>query len=206
LDRGDLNFDARHRFVVNYNYILPIPKWNNAFGKYVLDGWQLTGITTLQTGFPVIIGDSNTLSLQCPGLGVEYYGCWDTPNAVGYPNIYNPRNATLAFGSNPALPNYYFNPNSFAAETPGVLGSEGRGNFHGPGINSTDLALFKNIRFTESRSIQLRLETFNVFNHTQFLFSNSVTAFEDYNAASTFGRATTAYQGRVLQLGAKIYF
>ena len=87
-----------------------------------------------------------------------------------------------------------------------MLGSEGRGNFHGPGINSTDLALFKNIRFTESRSIQLRLETFNVFNHTQFLFSNSVTAFEDYNAASTFGRATTAYQGRVLQLGAKIYF
>ncbi len=206
LDRGDLNFDARHRFVVNYNYILPIPKWNNAFGKYVLDGWQLTGITTLQTGFPVIIGDSNTLSLQCPGLGVEYYGCWDTPNAVGYPNIYNPRNANLSFGSNPALPNYYFNPNSFAAETPGMLGSEGRGNFHGPGINSTDLALFKNIRFTESRSIQLRLETFNVFNHTQFLFSNSVTAFEDYNAASTFGRATTAYQGRVLQLGAKIYF
>jgi hypothetical protein len=59
---------------------------------------------------------------------------------------------------------------------------------------------------SESCSIQLRLETFNVFNHTQFLLSNSVTAFEDYNAASTFGRATAAYQGRVLQLGAKIHF
>lgn len=206
LDYGDLNFDARNRFVVNYSYELPIPKWNNAFGKYVLDGWQLTGITTLQTGFPVIIGDSNTLSLQCPGLAVEFYGCWDTPNAVGYPNIYNPRNATLSFGSNPPQPNYYFNPNAFAQETPGVLGNEGRGNFHGPGINNTDLALFKNIRFTESRYVQLRLETFNVFNHTQFLFSNSITAWEDFNAASTFGRAITAYPGRVLQLGAKVYF
>jgi len=208
LDRGDLNFDARNRFVVNYSYELPIPRWNNAFGKYVLDGWQITGITTLQTGFPVLIGDSNTLSLECPGLGVEFYGCWDTPNAVGYPSQYNPRNtnATLSFGSNPAQPNYYFNPNAFAQETPGVLGNEGRGNFHGPGINNTDLTLFKNIRFTESRSVQLRLEAYNVFNHTQLLFSNSITAWEDYNATSTFGRVTTAYPGRVLQLGAKIYF
>jgi hypothetical protein len=54
--------------------------------------------------------------------------------------------------------------------------------------------------------VELRLEAFNVFNHTQFLFSNSITAWEDYNAASTFGRVTTAYPGRVLQLGAKIYF
>ncbi len=206
LDRGDLNFDARNRFVVNYNYELPIPKWNNAFGKYILDGWQVTGITTLQTGFPIIIGNSNTLSLQCPGLAVEYYGCWDTVNTVGFPSQYDPRNTTLSFGTNAALPNYYFNPNAFAQETPGVLGNEGRGNFHGPGINNTDLALFKNIRFTETRSIQLRLEAFNVFNHSQFLFTNSITAFEDFNSPSTFGRVTTAYQGRVLQLGAKIYF
>ena len=206
LDRGDLNFDARHRFVVNYNYQFPIPKMENAFGKYVLDGWQITGITTLQTGFPVIIGDSNTLSLQCPGLAVEFYGCWDAPNVVGSPSTYNPRNAILSFGSNPPQPNYYFNPNAFGPETPGVLGNEGRGNFHGPGINHTDLSLFKNIKFTESRYLQFRLEAFNVFNHTQFLFFNSVTSWEDFNAASTFGRVTTASAGRVLQLGAKFYF
>ena len=87
-----------------------------------------------------------------------------------------------------------------------MLGNEGRGNFHAPGINNTDLALMKNIRFSESRSIQLRLEAFNVFNHTQFEFSQSITAWEDYNAPSIFGRVTAAAQGRVVQLGAKIYF
>jgi hypothetical protein len=87
-----------------------------------------------------------------------------------------------------------------------MLGNEGRGNFHGPGINNTDLTLFKNIKFTETRFLQLRLEAFNVFNHTQFLFSNSITAWEDYNAPGTFGRVTTAHAGRVIQLGVKIYF
>lgn len=206
LDYGDTTSDARHRFVINYNYALPIPKLNNVFGKYVLDDWQVTGITTLQTGFPITVGDSSALSLQCPTPAFAYYGCWDAPNVSGYPGIYDPRNANISFNGNPPLPNYYFNPNAFAEETPGVLGNEGRGNFHGPGINRTDLALFKNVRFTESRYIQLRLEAFNVFNHSQFLFSNNITAWEDYNSPSTFGRVTTAYQGRVLQLGAKIYF
>ncbi len=66
LNKGDSNFDARHRFVVNYTYELPIPRWNNAFGKYVVSGWRVAGITTLQTGFPIIVGDSSDLSLQCP--------------------------------------------------------------------------------------------------------------------------------------------
>jgi len=45
-----------------------------------------------------------------------------------------------------------------------------------------------------------------MFNHTQFLFSGNIAAFQDSNAPSTFGRVTTAYQGRVVQLGTKIYF
>jgi len=210
LNRGDSNFDARHRFVVNYTYELPIPRWNNAFGKYALSGWRLAGITTLQTGFPIIVGDSSDLSLQCPAASpVSFYGCWDAPNVVGYPGIYDPRNATLQFGSNPAQSNYYFNPNAFADEAPGVLGNEGRNNFHGPGINNTDLALSKLITFTETRQIELRLEAFNVFNHTNFAFSQNITAWEDFNAPGTFGRVTTYNPnsaGRVLQLGAKIYF
>lgn len=210
-DYGDSNFDARHRFVANYTYDLPLPKINNAFGKYVVDGWRVAGITTLQTGFPITVGDSSYLSLQCPIGPFTYYGCWDAPNVVGFPGTYDPRNATLSFNGNPALPNYYFNANAFAQETPGVLGNEGRNNFHGPGINNTDLVLSKVVRFSETRSIELRLEAFNVFNHTQFAFSNNITAWQDFNQPTTFGRVTTALSdaspiGRVVQLGAKIYF
>jgi hypothetical protein len=210
LNRGDSNFDARHRFVINYNYELPAAHWNNAFSRYVLSGWRLSGITTLQTGFPVIVGDTALRSLQCPEQPPEvYYGCWDAPNVVGPVGIYNPRNSSLvntASGNTSALSNYYFNPNAFSVEPIGTLGNEGRNNFHGPGINQTDLALVKLIKFSETRKVEMRLESFNTFNHTQFLFANTVLAFSDINSPSTFGRSLSAASGRVVQLGAKIYF
>lgn len=218
LNRGDSNFDARHRFVVNYDYEVPglTRFWNNGFVKYALGGWRVGGITTLQTGFPVIIGDSGFRSLTCDAL--EYYTCWDTPNAVGYPGIYDPRNTTLVNankGNTTAKPYYYFNPNAFALEPFGTIGNQGRNNFHGPGFNETDLVLAKEIRFTEQRRIELRLEAFNVFNHTQFAFTSPSVGlnFTDINSGN-FARTITTMAsgsppqivGRVVQLGAKIYF
>ena len=210
LSRGDSNFDARNRFVINYDYEVPSLTrfWNNGFVKHVLDGWRVGGITTLQTGLPIILGDSGFRSLQCDAY--VYYQCWDTPNAVGYPSIYNPRNATLVngtLGGTTPGTNYYFNPNAFALEPFGQLGNEGRNNFHGPGINNTDLVLAKEFRWTETRRIELRLEAFNVFNHTQFgLISAASPVYFENIQASTFGQTLTAAPGRVVQLGAKIYF
>jgi Carboxypeptidase regulatory-like domain len=210
LSRGDSNFDVRHRFVINYDYEIPSLTrfWNNGFVKHVVDGWRVGGITTLQTGFPIIVGDSGFRSLQCDAL--FYYGCWDTPNTVGFPSIYDPRNATIVNatkGGTTPKTNYYFNPNAFALEPFGTLGNEGRNNFHGPGINNTDLVLAKDFRWTESRWLELRLEGFNVFNHTQFNLIGAAAPlnFEDIQAG-TFGQTLTAAQGRVVQLGAKIYF
>jgi Carboxypeptidase regulatory-like domain len=210
LSRGDSTFDARHRFVVNYVYDLPrvSPHWNNVFSRYVLDGWRLAGITTLQTGFPVTIGDTGYRSLTCDSS--EFYKCWDTPNVNGSVALYDPRSTVLVnTAKNPAntaaFPDYYFNPNAFSLEAIGTLGNEGRNNFHGPGINNTDLALTKELRLSENRSIELRLESFNTFNHTQFEFSSRIASFQDINS-STFGRVLTAAPGRVVQLGAKFYF
>jgi len=197
LNRGDSNFDARHRFVINYNYDIPAARWNNAFSKYVLAGWRISGITTLQTGFPVLIGDTDLHSLQCPvAPPFAYYGCWDAPNVNGPVKILNPRDSSQ---------HYYFDPSAFSVEPLGTLGNEGRNNFHGPGINQTDLALTKLVRFTESRRVELRLESFNTFNHTQFQFASTVLSFSDINTG-TFGRTLSAASGRVVQLGAKIYF
>ncbi len=210
LSRGDSSFDARHRFVVSYEYELPrvSSHWNNVFSRYVMDGWRLTGITTLQTGFPITIGDTGYRSLTCDSF--RFYKCWDSPNVNGSLALYDPRNAALVNTAKTptntaALPYYYFNPNAFSLEPFGTLGNEGRNNFHGPGINNTDLALTKLVNLSETRRIELRLESFNTFNHTQFQFSSSIISFQDINS-SNFGRVLTAAQGRVVQFGAKFYF
>jgi hypothetical protein len=210
LSRGDSNFDARNRFVINYEYQVPSLTrfWNNGFVKHVVDGWYVGGITTLQTGFPIILGDSQFRSLTCDAF--SYYGCWDTPNAVGFPSIYDPRNTTLVngtLGGTTPASYYYFNPNAFALEPIGQLGNEGRNNFHGPGINNTDLILSKQLRLDEHRWIELRFEAFNVFNHTQFTTLGNAPGlnFQDINSA-IFGQVLNAAPGRLIQLGAKVYF
>jgi hypothetical protein len=211
LSRGDSSFDARHRFVVSYDYELPrlSPHWNNAFSRYALDGWRLSGITQLQTGFPVTIGDTTFRSLTCDHF--EFYKCWDAPNVNGPVSLFDPRNAALVntatnSTNKAALPFYYFNPNAFSRQAFGTLGNEGRNNFHGPGIDNTDLALMKELRLNESRRIELRLESFNTFNHTQFRLGGNIISFQDISSGNNFGRSLTAAPGRVVQLGAKIYF
>ena len=214
-DRGDSAYDARQRLVLTYDYELPhlTRFWNNAFVRTTLDGWHIAGITTLQSGFPIPIGDTNFTSLTCDAF--SFYACPDAPNAVGPVQTYDARNAVLVNGvkgGTKAKPYYYFNPNSFAIAPYGVIGNEGRNNFHGPGINNTDFVLSKRVYLTgaeTTRFIELRLEAYNAFNHTQFQSvsaSNGGTGVNGNIASSNFGRVTAASIGRTIQLGAKFYF
>lgn len=205
LSRGDSAFDARHRFVASYDYELPhVTRWSNTFVKYGLNGWRLSGITTFQTGFPFTPFDSGLRSLFYSAL--NYYGQSDGPNGPMAPvTTLDPRNANLVNtvttpGNTASLPNYWFNPNGFTRQTFGMFGTSGRNSIHGPGINNTDLSLAKEVRFTETRMIQLRLEAYNLFNHAQFALPASDIA------SPTFGRIFSATHGRLVQLGAKLYF
>jgi hypothetical protein len=214
LDKGNSTFDARQRFVVNYDYELPHLSryWNNQAVKKVLDGWHVAGITTFQLGFPITIADSAYHSLTC-GIDYSYYNCPDSANATGPTQFYDARDSNLVNTSKTATnttskPYYYFNPNVFASPAYGTIGTAGRNYFHGPGINNTDLVLGKRIILTEARFFELRLEGYNVFNHTQFSAVSSyggsgVSA--DFNS-SNFGRILSAASGRTVQLGAKFYF
>jgi len=205
LSRGDSAFDARHRFVASYDYELPrLRAWDNAFVKYGINGWRVSGITTFQTGFPFTPFDSGFRSLTCSAL--NYYGCSDGPNGVGAITTFDPRNSSVVNTvANPAnttaLPNYWFDPNQFTRQTFGMFGTSGRNSIHGPGINNTDLALQKEVLFSEARKLQLRLEAYNLFNHAQFNLPGANAA-----STSTFGRITSAHAGRLVQLGAKFYF
>jgi hypothetical protein len=197
--------DGPQRFVASYSYVLPFyrlagPKW-----KRLTDDWNLVGITTFQHGFPVAIWNSNFTDLVTGGgyFNNGFYAPIQRVNVTGTPlGIRNPRNYTIN-----GQQNYWFNPAAFASPAPGTgVGDADRNPLYGPGINNWDMALEKSVRFTEARYCQLRLETFNTFNHAQF------AAPQNQFGAPNFGRilgvqnGTTDGAGRVIQLGAKFYF
>jgi hypothetical protein len=115
--------------------------------------------------------------------------------------------------------NYWFTngATAFTVNAPGSgFGTASRNPIYGPGINYGDMAIEKDIRIDESKSVELRMETFNTFNHANFANpgggTNGASQDASFLSAPTFGeifsvrQLTTNGDGRVVQLGAKIYF
>lgn len=203
LNKGDSNYDARHRFVVGYTYQTPSLGGDHRWLNLVVGGWQFSGITTFQTGFPVTLTDSGFTSLICDAF--TYYVCPDTPNQVAAVKTFNPRNSSLN-----GVDHLWFNPTDFAITTPGTFGDVRRNSFHGPGLNNFDLAVEKNLYFRpshENQYMQLRLEAYNLFNHTQFCNTAGPFPCIDGDVESgTFGQVQSVNPSRLVQLGVKIYF
>ena len=204
LNYGNSSYDARHRFVFSPVYVVPTWKTDGHFARVANllgSGWEISGIETVATGFPYDIsyGGSVSYSLDC-SAGTSFYACPDVPVQSGGLQRLTPRNKSTYNGGNPS----WFGTSNFADEQVGTFGNIGRNAYHGPGLNNTDVQVSKNIYFTganESRYVQLRLESYNVFNHTQF--SNPDGNFSD----TTFGTITSVqHQPRVTQLSGKLYF
>jgi hypothetical protein len=190
LSRALSSFDIRNNFVVSYTYQLPFGKLGGP--KQLVNGWQLSGVTTFSSGLPVYIFENDDRSL----LGTPFAGPLplgvDTPNfAGGSVHIFNPRNTNRQ----------YFDTTGFSAETLGQLGTARRRFFAGPGINNFNMALAKNTRFGERYNLEFRAEFFNIFNHTQFANVQG-----NFNATTSFGQVTTARDPRIGQLGLKFAF
>lgn len=207
LNKGDSAYDARRRFVAGFTYQAPGLHGHDMLNMLV-GGWQLSGITTFQSGFPVDISDSGFTSATCDVF--EYYDCWDSPIQTAPLKTGNPR--TNSFGS---VPHVLFNgPATFAPANPTLGGPAlfgvARNSFHGPGLNNWDMALEKHIYFRpghESQYLQLRLEAYNLFNHTQFC--NTAGPFPCINndvQSGSFGQVRTVNPSRLVQIAAKIYF
>src|SRR6202522_993258 len=194
LSKALSSFDAKHNFVVSYSYRLPFETLFHNSNRCT-EGWELSGITHFSSGLPVTLinyGDNSLLGSE-PN-GINNYGI-DEPDYSGGPLHlnHNPRNGT------------YFDSSQFSENVLGTPGTARRRFFPGPGLSNFDMALLKNVRLTESKSLQFRLEGFNAFNHTQFFGPQSV----DGNIAdlgTTFGQAVSAQPARILQLGAKFTF
>lgn len=193
--------DAPQRLVANYTYTLPFYKYGHHW-KALTDDWNISGITTFQSGFPVEVFSIAYDDMQ-QAYGYAYYAPPDHAQLTGAPLQinHNPRTA-LAQGN----PGNWVNPAAFTTNAPGTTGDANRNPFYGPGLNFWDMALEKSIHFTESKYLQLRLETFDTFNHANF------AAPYQYEGTSIFGQIlgvqqiTTNGDGRVVQLAGKIYF
>lgn len=196
--------DAPQRLVANVIYTLPFYQLGHHF-KRLTDGWNLSAIATFQHGFPVQIFSNSYDDLQW-SYPDAYYAPPAHAEVTGQPlNIdHNPRNNTIG-----VLQNYWFNPAAFANNTVGTTGNANRNPLYGPGLNFWDMALEKDIHITEAKYFELRLETFNTFNHAQFAApdANCCTG-QDPNFGRILGvqAATTNGDGRVVQLAGKFYF
>ena len=188
---GDL--DRRHDFNANYIWAMPFfAHSDNVLARTTLGGWEVSGITVIDTGVPQQVTYNGTDTL---GLGG---GTTNRPNLlkkVTYPKTRLAWFDKSAFGD-PVAP--------WNGGDPGLsgFGSAGRDAVRRPGRLNFNLSLFKTIPFRHEGgpSLQLRFESFNTFNHTQF--SGMDAASHDAN----FGQLTSSYDARRLQLGAKLTF
>jgi hypothetical protein len=193
LSRELSSFDMRHNFVASYTYRLPFEHLFHAENRWT-QGWQISGITRYSSGFPVTFLNYEDTSL----LGTQGNGI----NNIAVDELQYTR-GPLELNHNPRNGNPYFNPSLFSLPALGSVGNSGRRFFSGPGVNNYDLTLQKNLKVTESKSFEFRLEAFNAFNHSQFYGPNAV----DGNISSpTFGQVVSAAPPRLLQIGSKFLF
>lgn len=187
------SWDMTHNFVASYRVDLPF--YNFLGHNRLTEGWSISGTTRFSTGLPVTLqDDSDNSLLGSLGDGVNNY-LLDTPQFTEGP---------LQINTKPQNGKPAFNSSLFSEETLGVLGNSPRRFFHGPGIDNFDLQLTKNVQLTEGKSLDIRVEAFNVFNHPQFYGPSAVDGLvED---TKTFGTIVSAQSPRLIQLAMKFYF
>ena len=186
-------WNLTHDFVATYDYRLPLDLLTHR-GRSLLQGWELSGITRVSTGFPITLSTSGDNSLQGSSPNGVNNRFLDMPDRTGAP---------LSINSNPRNGLFYFNPGAFTANALGSVGDASRRYFSGPGMFNTDLALLRNFQIRESKVLQFRLETFNIFNHTQFFGPAAVNGNVD---SALFGRVVNAAPPRLMQLALKFTF
>jgi len=194
-ERGRSMFDARHRFVLSYQWSLPFLQHSGSWYGHVLGNWQLNGIVTAMSGTPFTVFDSNDVSLQGQAPEISGFSS-NRPNVIGNPNS-GPHSTAQWFNVN-AFQRIAQDPNSPVQQ----FGNEGRNAVQGPGYVNWDFSAIKNIRLTESKEVQFRGELFNVLNHTNFRLPVS-----DISAPSTaFGHIQSDVSPRVIQVALKFLF
>src|SRR5262245_62653665 len=195
-DRGPSAFQARHNFTFNASWELPLGSNATGLRRALLKGWQLNNVTTLQSGqpFTVRLGFNRSGNLNTTSFSMN-----ERPDLKP------------GFSSNPVLggPDRYWDINAFALPAAGTRGNLGRNTLTGPGLVNVDLSMIKSFPLAAQRSIQARIEIFNLFNRANFAVPSGRIAFTNAagDVSPTWGRITsTVTTARQVQLGIKYLF
>jgi hypothetical protein len=183
LDYGPSNWSIPHRFVASYIWEMPFFRNSQQpFLRQVLGGWQIAGVTTIQSGTPINV----TIGTDRANTGSPN----QRPDLVGTPS---------ADCGGDALVNC-IDPAAYALPAQFTFGNAPRNHLRGPGDVITDLTLSKSFGLGGPAELQFRVEAFNVFNTVNF--NNPGSTFGTAN----FGRITSAQDMRQIQLGARLTF
>ncbi len=176
--RGISDFDHKHVFSLSGLWQLPV-RFEKRAANLLLGGWNLTGITTLQSGFPFTVGSG--VDNARTGTGGQ------RADIVGNPYLADGRSR----GERIQL---WLNPAAFALNAVGTFGAQGRNVFRGPGLATTDLGLHKRFPVSERVASEFRFEVFNAFNRV------NLSGPDGNRSSGNFLRTTAAFDPRILQI------
>ncbi len=174
-ERASSDQDVRHNFSLDASYELGFRKWFGDGPSWLIDGWQLSTITQIRSGFPI------TVTRQ----GGTFGGFSFRPNVVPGVPTRCPQYQ---------LPDCQFNIAAFSNPGDGVFGNAGRNILRGPNFAQVDLSIFKSTKLTENTSLQLRMDIFNLFNRTNFADPSGGLVRGDNNSlqpSAFFGQSTS---------------
>jgi hypothetical protein len=182
-DEGNCSQDRRQ--LANLTVVAQTPKFDNKALHMIVTGWTLSGIYTFRTG--------DALNITTSDVGL-------TGNSSQRPNIVSGANpyAGTACGVNCVG---YFNLAAFSQPTAGSLGNVGNYGFYGPAYWDLDMALSRDFRVWEGKSITFRAEGFNITNSVRLQDPATV-----FSTSTTFGTIRASYDPRILQAAVKFTF
>ena len=224
-DYGPSVFDVTQNWRFNTIYQMPQLSRKTGFLPQVVNGWQMSGILTLETGYPFTVNlqanrsasgaFSSLANLDRPDLarGRDIYSITHGFSTASNTSV-NPAYTCPTAGQPLGTPSLWYDPCAFVIPTAGFLGNTGRNILRGPGLTNLDFSLVKNTavhQLGENGNLEFRAEFFNILNHPNFDIPARTVYAGTANAqgpVATAGQITTTLGtvSRQIQLALKVAF
>jgi hypothetical protein len=192
LEFGRSSFDVRHRFSTSAAWNLPLgrgARWlQGGVLAAIFSDMELQSVITIESGPPFTVALLPEIDNSNTGRSTLGFGANDRPDRVGTPELSDP------------APEMWFDTGAFAMPAFGTFGNNGRNTLEGPGYQNVNLGVLKHVALGDQSELQLRFESFNLFNRSNFGLPDG------FMGSPTFGQVVSARSPRECQFGLKLIF